>query len=210
MARPSRSAMYADDATFLWKPILRFLAILLAIVGIGTTAWAMTSHITRPNLNGATDTSDITSYDYYGYYYGDYFLLPWQYISLGLSILWNVANIATLLARNRAIHPGANVACDLLLWLGLMVTGGFATFGATEYLYFNAYEYDYSSGSAYGGGTYANGTQYEYTANGTTAPVTDTQCDGFATCAERDRFVGAIHHKGVVIVVGAAMAFVVL
>ena len=211
MARPSRSAMYADDATFLWKPILRFLAVLLAIVGVGTTAWAMSSHIHRPASDTGTNSSDVSYYDYYGDYYGDYFLLPWQYISLGLSILWNVANIATLLARNRAIHPGANVACDLLLWLGLLVTGGFATFGATEYLYYSAYnDYNYSSGSAYGGGTYPNGTQYEYTANGTTVPVADTQCDGFATCAERDQFVSAIHHKGVVVAVGAAMAFVVL
>ena len=63
MARPSRSAMYADDATFLWKPILRFLAVLLAIVGIGTTAWAMTSHIHRPASDTGTNSSDISYYD---------------------------------------------------------------------------------------------------------------------------------------------------
>ena len=63
-----------------------------------------------------------------------YILLPWQFIALGLSILWNTANITTLIARNRAIHPGANVACDLLLWLALLVTGFFATIGATNYL----------------------------------------------------------------------------
>ena len=209
MARPSRTAMYADDATFLWKPILRFLAILLATVGIGTVAWAMTSHPSRPD----TDTSSTSGYDYYNYVYsyGESDLLAWQFIPLGLSVLWNIANIATLLARNRAIHPGANVACDLLLWLGLLVSGGFTSLGATNFLYYTAYDdYGYGSGSPYGGGTYSNGTRYEYTANGTTVPVTNSDCDGFTTCAARDGYVKAIQHEGVVIAVGASMAFVVL
>lgn len=127
-------------------------------------------------------------------------------------MLWNVANISTLLARNRFIHPGANVACDLLLWLGLLFTSAFATIGATSYIYFTAYDDgNYADGSVYGGGTYSNGTQYEYTANGTTVPVTNqSQCDGFTTCAARDQYVSAIQHKGVVVAVGASMAFVVL
>ena len=207
MARPSRSAMYADDATFLWKPILRFLAILLAIIGIGTTAWAMVSHIHRNDPDN--DDSYSSDYGYNNYYY---YLLPWQFIPLGLSVLWNIANIATLLARNRAVHPGANVACDLLLWLGLLVTGGFATVGGIDYLAYSAYDdYNYyDSGSPYGGGTYSNGTQFEYTANGTRVAVANSQCDGFTTCAARDQYVSAIRHKGVVIAVGASMAFVVL
>ncbi len=207
MARPSRSAMYADDATFIWKPILRLLAILLAIIGIGTTAWAIISHVHGP------DADSLSSDDYTDdYYYTGFGFLPWQFIPLGLSILWNVANIVTLLVRNRAIHPGANVACDLLLWLGLLFTGGIASFGASNYLYFYAYDddYGYYGGSAYGGGTYSNGTQYEYTANGTAVPVTNSQCDGFTTCAARDHYVSAVHHKGVIVAVGAAMAFVVL
>ena len=213
MARPSRSAMYADDATFLWKPILRFLAILLAIVGIGTTAWVMISRLHRPTSTTNPDYSD----DYYSYGYDDFntvVFLPWQFITLGLSILWNIANITTLLVRNRAIHPGANVACDLLLWLGLLVTGGFATLGSVNYFYYypddNDYSYDGDLG--YGGGTYSNGTQYEYTANGTIIPVTSSagQCGDFTSCAARDQFVSAVQHRGVVIAVGAAMAFVVL
>ena len=91
------------------------------------------------------------------------------------------------------------------------MTGGFASLGATNYLYFNAYDnYDYDGDSPYGGGTYTNGTQFQYTANGTMVPVTNSQCDGFATCADRDRFVSAVQHKGVIIAIGAAMAFLVL
>ena len=196
--------MYADDATFLWKPILRILAILLAIIGIGTTAWAMTSHH-HPNPD-----SETLDANYYDNTYS-YILLPWQFIALGLSILWNIANIATLIARNRAIHPGANVACDLLLWLALLVTGFFATIGATNYLYYDASnDYGYSSDSPYGGGTYSNGTRFEYTSDGSMVPVTDSQCDGFTTCAARDQYVNAVQHRGIVILVGAAAAFIVL
>lgn len=213
MARPSRSAMYDEDPTFLWKAILRFLAILLAIVGIGTTAWAMTSHARGP----IDDTGSSDPYDYDdNYYYNslDFTTLPWQFITLGLSIVWNIANIVTLLARHRFIHPGANVACDLLLWLGLGITGALAAIGATNYSFVNAYGYDDSSdeGLGYGVGTYSNGAQFEYTANGTTVPLTSqsSQCGGFATCAARDQYLSAVQHKGVVVAVGAAMTFVVL
>ena len=212
MARPSRSAMYTDDATFLWKIILRFLAILLAVVGIATTAWAMISRIQGPS--SATDSSYSNDYSYQDdYFFGDYAYLPWQYITLGLSILWNLANIATLLARNRAIHPGANVACDLILWLGLLFTSSFASIGATTYLYYTADDDSINDdgGLGYGGGTYSNGTQYEYTANGTTVPVPETNiCGGFTTCAAQDQYIRALHHKGVVIAVGASMASIVL
>ena len=214
MARPSRSTMYADDATFLWKPILRFLAILLAIVGIGTTAWVISSRLHRPISTSDPDYSDDYSN---GYGYDDFnttVFLPWQFITLGLSILWNIANITTLLVRNRAIHPGANVACDLILWLGLLVTGGFATLGSVNYFYYSPDDDDnyYDDDLGYGGGTYSNGTNFDYTANGTMVPVTNStsQCGDFTSCAARDQFVSAVQHRGVVIAVGAAMAFVVL
>ena len=80
-----------------------------------------------------------------------------------------------------------------------------ATFGATNYLFYSAYD----DGEGFGDGTYSNGTQFEYLANGTTVPVANS-CDGFSTCAIRDHYVSAIQHKGVVVAVGASMAFVVL
>lgn len=212
MARPSRSAMYADDATFLWKAILRSLAILVALVGIAITAWTLISHVQGPS-DDADSSSDSNDYDETYDFYPEYTYLSCQFVTLGLSIAWNLANIVTLLARNRFIHPGANVACDLLLWLGISVTCGIAATGATTLLFANAYDYDTSyQGLGYGGGTYSNGTQFEYTANGTAIPVTDqsSQCGGFTTCAAMDQYVSATHHKGVVVAVGAAIAFVVL
>ena len=51
---------------------------------------------------------------------------------LDVSILWNLTNITVRLRRPRPIHPGANVAMDLLLWMALFVTGFFATIAAVN------------------------------------------------------------------------------
>ena len=44
-------------------------------------------------------------------------------LQLGVSIFWNVGNIAILLSLNQAMHPGANVGCDLGLLIFLFATG---------------------------------------------------------------------------------------
>ena len=81
--------------------------------------------------------------------------------------------------------------------------------GATNYFFYTADDDSDDDGLGYGGGTYSNATQYNYTTNGTTAPVT-SQCGGFTTCAESNQYASAIQHKGVVIAVAASMALVVL
>lgn len=133
--RPSRQEMYADDPNFLWKYILRSLAIILALISAGLIGWSLTHPVIFPSTTYAYN-------DYYYYYYwpydNDIIFLPWEFIPLGLSILWNTANILVLLLRNRPIHPGANVACDLLLWLGFIVTGTFVTLGADTYFGWNS------------------------------------------------------------------------
>lgn len=79
-----------------------------------------------------------------------------------------------------------------MLWLGLIVTGVFATFGALEYIG------DYYGGGyrGYSEGTYANGTTIE--------------CGGFTSCGAENSYHTAIQKKGIVIAVGAAMSFTVL
>lgn len=132
---PSRKALYEDDRTWLWKFILRMLTIVLAAVGIACVAWAF-----------------VTSFGRFEdrYYYGFYgtALVPWGLISLGLSILWNIANMAVLLSRNRPIIPGANVGCDLVLWLLLLGTGVLLVLSAQDnikpyYVYDCDYDYGY-------------------------------------------------------------------
>ena len=206
--RPSRQDMYANDPKFLWKYILRSLAIVLAIISIGLIGWSV-AH--QDDI--LIEIYDIYYYEYYGYYYWSYSisLLPWEFITLGLSVIWNVTNILVLLVRNKPIHPGANVACDLLLWLGLIVTGAFATAGAVPY--FSWYRRDYDS---FNEDTlsrrYANGPTYDILPSGTLSNTTassysisssSTLCVGFTDCASWRR-------EGVITAVGAVISFIVL
>ena len=206
MARPSRTAIRDHDPTFLWKILVRILAILFAVVAIGTIAWAITAipYNSQP-------ISDIQEEEYYAspgsFYYGYTMLLPWILIALSLSVIWNIVNIIVLLVRNRWIHPGANVGCDLVLWLGLGVTAGIASVGAVSYLYYDDYYGAYDTGSidtGFGGGIFPNGTAFYYTANGTqVAYCGDVGCDAL------NAFNALVRHVGIVIAVGCAFACIV-
>ncbi|KAL9072403.1 MAG: hypothetical protein Q9161_003573 [Pseudevernia consocians] len=195
--RPSRQEMYAEDPKFLWKYSLRALAIVLAIVSIGLIGWALAHQVIFPN--NIYDNYDYAYYDWP--YNNDIWFLPWEFITLGLSVIWNVANILVLLLRNRPIHPGANVACDLLLWLGLIVTGIFATVGAETYFWW--YPNDYASDQD-------DSPAYLTLPNGTVIGTTSDPCQGFTSCAAQQSYNGAVNRKGVIIAVGAALGFIVL
>lgn len=204
--RPSRQEMYSQDPKFLWKYILRSLAIVLAIISIGLIGWSITHQVFVDNIY------DIDDYGYYHWFYTDIWFLPWEFITLGLSIIWNFINILVLLIRNRPIHPGANVACDLLLWLGLIATGTLATAGAERYFWFYPDDYDilYEDSLTQ---TYANGSTYSILPDGavgnptSTFSPTSTLCEGFTSCATRPSH---INRKGVIILVGAVISFIVL
>ena len=45
------------------------------------------------------------------------YVLAWSYIPLGVSFIWCLANIIVRLRRPRPMHPGANVAMDLLMFV---------------------------------------------------------------------------------------------
>ncbi|KAM0797285.1 hypothetical protein BDR22DRAFT_975417 [Usnea florida] len=126
----TRQQIHANDPTFLWKYILRALAIVLALTSTGLIGWSLAHPTLFP-----TPTFDSYLFNAWPYYGDDYYM-PWEFITLGLSILWNVANIVVVLYRQRPVHPGANVACDLLLWLGFIVTGTLATQGAEIFLWY--------------------------------------------------------------------------
>ena len=172
MARPSRTAIHADAPTYLWKLILRIFSIPLSLAAIGCIAWALNNH------------NYYDSYSYSFYFYGsDFVFLPWILIPLGLSVIWNAANIGTLLLRNRPIHPGANVGCDLLLWLLFAVAGSFAAIGGAKYLYEDYYDNSYNN---------------SYT------------CEEFQEECGPQPDYGALQRKGVGIEVGASLGVVVL
>ena len=189
--------IHQNDPTYLWKIILRVLAIPLALVGIGSVAWAV-----RTGNNESIGNP---------YFYASYVMqLPWILIALGFSIIWNIVNIIVLLVRRKWIHPGANVGCDLVLWLALAVTGATANLGSVDYL--NYYQGGYYGGGTvdvgYGGGTYANGTQFYYTANGSQVAY----CGGVDGCSGAQQasvYTNEVTRMGVVIAVGCAFAYIV-
>lgn len=210
--RPSRQDIYAEDPKFLWKYVLRSLAIILAIISIGLIGWSLAHQVVSPNNNIYDNYAYAYAYAYYDWSYSnDIWFLPWEFITLGLSITWNLANILVLLIRNRPIHPGANVACDLLLWLGLIVTGTFATVGAEDYFWWHTNEYENEGNLATE--SYGNGSSYFIFPNGTvsnTSTPSSSLCEGFTSCAAQDSYNSAVNRKGVIIAVGAAMSFIVL
>lgn len=210
MARPSRTALYAHDRTYLWKFLLRVLAILFAGVAIGTIAWATTVRYNDNNNNGNVVTdSDGDTYlddDYTDFYSTFTILLPWVIIALGLSFIWNIINIIILLARNRWIHPGANVGCDLVLWLVLGISGGIAATGAGSYLLYG-WEYDDGGYDDNSGGylTYPNGTNYYVPTNGT-----DGGNCGDASCGNNNNNNNIFQHASIVVIIGCAFAYIVM
>lgn len=80
-----------------------------------------------------------------------------------LSIMWNLANITTRMCRARPIHPGANVACDLLLWLFLVIVVIFMYLLAIFDLLDDEYDYAYSGDCYYSSYGYTSNCSYDYT-----------------------------------------------
>ena len=118
----------------------------------------------------------------------------------------------------RPIHPGLNVAFDLILWLGLLGTGLCALASAWENLSYNPSDDEpYSETSQYY--TYPNGTtvlvqgRYGEFTNGTYGFIPDSSlgynstCDGFGSCAEQSMVFDAAVHWGRVVAAGAGLTF---
>ncbi len=124
---------------------------------------------------------------------------------LGLSLLWNITNIAVLLARKRAIHPGANVGCDLILWLALIALGVFLTFEAVMTIDVAQWNGDNNSSQSTTYGYYANGTTTTYTYD-------KPACNGYNdySCAATDNTIRQQKRRGAVEVVGTTMTFLLL
>ncbi|KAL9107075.1 MAG: hypothetical protein Q9187_008477 [Circinaria calcarea] len=123
------SRVRVRDAERLWlaKFILRIITLLLGLLAIGCTAWAFDSSTGRYVGSFRRSTRR--------YLEASRWLLLWQFITLGISVVWNIANLIVRLSRPRPLHPGANVGMDLILWLGLIATGLLALFAGLGNLY---------------------------------------------------------------------------
>lgn len=93
------------------KQALRAFTILLALVGLGLHIGVLFQHPRR--YNG----SSVYSYSSY------LWVSPEGYTFLGISLIWNIAELITFCVNKRGIHPGAHVALDLNLWMGFLAAG---------------------------------------------------------------------------------------
>ena len=193
----SHRALHDADATYAWKLVFRLLAFVFGIIGIGSIGWAFNYH-PMPQLPPSSDTSTTTQASQnISYFYDDKIYLPWSFISLSASVLWNSANVGVLLARKgQGIHPGANVGCDLVLWMAFLVTGVYALFGAFSVNGYWTGSY-YPNGGAIGGSS----------GNATGA---DVLCPAFLNCQAQTDYYNAMQRKSVVIMLGVAMSFLAL
>ncbi|KAM0806533.1 hypothetical protein AB5N19_06869 [Seiridium cardinale] len=75
----------------------------------------------------------------------------WVAPQAGIALIWSIAELITICARRgRGIHPGAQVALHLLLWLGFLVAVGLTSwlvaFAQECDYYCREYYYDYNGG----------------------------------------------------------------
>ncbi|MCJ1387276.1 hypothetical protein MMC18_000116 [Xylographa bjoerkii] len=196
-----RAALRDGERYWAWKLALRVIAIVFALVSVGCLAWA------------SSPVNEFFSENFY--------LIPWEFIPLGASIIWNFANVVVLFVRKRPMHPGANVGMDLVLWLGLIVTSLFAIIAAIQEVQWTADNYDSVEVNSLNyiqlpNGTYGyvdghyteapNGTEYFVTGN-SSDPVA---CGGYDSCAQQFQIMNEHHTLGIVEAVGVAFSFAVL
>ncbi|MCJ1244084.1 hypothetical protein MMC30_001282 [Trapelia coarctata] len=163
----SRAALHDAERHWLAKFALRVITIVVALVAIIMISWA---------------SAQETEYSFL-------YLIVWEFIPLGISLLWNLANIIVLLARRRPMHPGANVGVDLIVWLVLIVTAIGALFAAVGQLQYAMWDNEYQDSPGYL--TYANGTRVETWAKGA-CPGYKISCDELAVREARHHTLGAV------------------
>ncbi|MCJ1401000.1 hypothetical protein MMC11_004212 [Xylographa trunciseda] len=196
-----RAALHDGERYWAWKLALRATAIVFALVSVGCFAWA-----------SSPANESLSNFFYF---------VPWEFIPLGVSIIWNVANVIVLFARKRPIHPGANVGMDLVLWLGLLAASLSAVVAVLQEVQWTSNYFEFSDINSLNyiqlpNGTYGyvdghyteapNGTEY-YVTGDSSDPVA---CGGYYDCDLQSRHVNRHHTLGIVEAVGVAFSFVVL
>jgi hypothetical protein len=189
--RTKREELEAGDAHWKWKIALRAVTIIVGLIGIGCAAW-ITAHFTDSSLGGYSS--------YYYYYFDDAWTLPWTIITFTLSVVWSAACVIVFFARpgNAPVHPGAQVGCDLILWLGFIVTAAFALVGTLSVYGWGS---DGSLGYSSSSGDYtqaSNGTWVWTTSSssssyyGSSSRSCESGSSSFSSCAQQDAFVNAL------------------
>lgn len=201
-----RQKLNAGENLWPWKCGLRVILLVVAIIGIGCVAWAV-SNIGQRSVD-------------YEFYDDDTWAIPWGLITvraftrslensllttqLPLSFIWSAICLVVLLVRKRPAHPGVAVGLDLILWLALIVTTLFAAAAAYNTSSFGAHgyieDYEYGNGEYYlaPNGTWVYNTTTSssdyYYENTYSRSDRDCQPD-FNSCAEEDALVNQLWHE---------------
>jgi hypothetical protein len=190
--KTKREELEAGDAHWKWKIALRAVTIIVGLIGIGCAAW-ITAHFSDSSLGGYSS--------YYYYYFDDAWTLPWTLITFTLSVVWSAACVIVFFARrsNAPMHPGAQVGCDLILWLGFIVTATFALVGTLSVYGWGS---DGSLGYSSSSGEYtqaSNGTWVWTTSSSSSSSYYGSSSRGcesgsysFSSCAQQDAYVNAL------------------
>ena len=217
MIRSRLSALEAHDPTYLWKFIVRALAALLSLTGVALAGHALAASLHDPNDNSMVPRQ-YSSYKHWRHYYDLNLYLPWLFIPLSLSILWNGTNIAAYVVRTKSLQPVANFISDLLLGLGLLATGIYAAFPAARFIHFTLEEYGRVFGRTWSLPRNRSST-YNQTNTGplgveflTPSNVTGQVCAGLLVddCTATLQLVKGYNIKGRVIMAGCVTAYIVL
>ncbi|KAL8766838.1 MAG: hypothetical protein Q9209_006496 [Squamulea sp. 1 TL-2023] len=118
----STKNLYQKDQRWIWKLVLRVIAIILALVGVSCVAF-VTDYL-REWVHRGQEGEDRDIHN-------GMLILPWLLFTLCLSVLWNTANILILFFHSRPLTPSANLACDSLLLLSLSASGIWLCLAAT-------------------------------------------------------------------------------
>lgn len=197
-ARPSfLQRVQAGDEHALWKLGIRACILAFDIIGIGCTAWLLSS------LLGPSGVGSI--------YYDTGAYIIWGLIPLGLSLIWcTIVLLAQILRKAKEpVHPGIPVGLDLVLWLAFVITALFAIGAAITEGYYTPEDIVYDSSYTYSDGWYGKwqltnndtwvfeykcDTSYGYACRPSTKPT--RHCGPqFASCAQEDVFVNKLWHE---------------
>ncbi|KAF2250954.1 hypothetical protein BU26DRAFT_549582 [Trematosphaeria pertusa] len=186
-----REKLRAGDAHWPWQLGLRAITILVGIIGIGCTAWAVSKY-THNTYDFLYDLEDSWS-------------IPWGLITFTISVIWSAICILVFLLRhtNRPVHPGVRVGIDLILWLAFIPTAMFAVVAVMSVVDWGqdgSLGYYYSS---YGYYQYipSNGTWVWEASDDSYYSNQPRDCSGsssyystsdFSTCAEQDAYVNEL------------------
>ncbi|GAM83167.1 hypothetical protein ANO11243_011530 [Dothideomycetidae sp. 11243] len=184
------------DRHWIAKIILRAILVLVGIIGIGCAAAVVAKF-------GGEEDSPFYGWDVESF-------ITWTLITFAVSVVWCAICILIFVLRkpHTPVHPGAQVGCDLVLWLAFIATALFAVVAVINVSQFGegGIIQDYSSNGFY----YLDGANNTWIWNSTAdssggvslsdPPSSDTRdCDNgnnyyneyqyFTSCAEEDAYV---------------------